>query len=313
MPALRVRPARERLPGDRPAVAAEVDDRLVEGLEVALVERLAQLALDLDAAHQLLVGALVVGLDPARGPDPWRGRPRRRRRGSASSRRPRRRIDADGDADARGHHPRRAGDVERLRERTPAPAWPRGSRRPWPSRSSQRITNSSPPKRATVSTGRTAEAIRGAIVAQQRVADLVAERVVDDLEVVEVDEQHRQRPRARGGPARARGGRTAACGWAGRSARRAAPGGAAAARTPARSIAAPRMLATDCRNERCSGVNCARLGRVGAEHAERPGVAADPHADTRCGCPARRTSPCRRSAARPAKSSMTTGSSTVSV
>ena len=56
---------------------------------------------------------------------------------------------------------------------------------------SSRITNSSPPKRAIVSPGRTArQALGGGD--QQLVAGAVAERVVDDLEVVDVGEQHRE-------------------------------------------------------------------------------------------------------------------------
>ena len=51
--------------------------------------------------------------------------------------------------------------------------------------------NSSPPRRATVSFGRSAclEPARDGL--QQLVAGVVAERVVDDLEAVEVEEQHR--------------------------------------------------------------------------------------------------------------------------
>ena len=61
---------------------------------------------------------------------------------------------------------------------------------------SERIsTNSSPPRRATVSPSRTAALQALAHVAQQLVAEVVAERVVDDLEVVEVDEHHRDRAR----------------------------------------------------------------------------------------------------------------------
>ena len=54
---------------------------------------------------------------------------------------------------------------------------------------------------------------------QQLVADAVPERVVDALEVVEVDEQRRDRRLAASASARAsaRRGRGSACGWAGRS------------------------------------------------------------------------------------------------
>ena len=50
--------------------------------------------------------------------------------------------------------------------------------------------NSSPPIRATVSPGRSAASSRRATDSQQPVAGLVAERVVDELEAVEVEEQH---------------------------------------------------------------------------------------------------------------------------
>ena len=51
-------------------------------------------------------------------------------------------------------------------------------------------TNSSPPKRATVSVGRTMRAQPVGDRGQQPVADRMAERVVDLLELVEIDEQH---------------------------------------------------------------------------------------------------------------------------
>ena len=93
------------------------------------------------------------------------------------------------------------------------------------STSSQTTTNSSPPSRATVSAGRTAATIRWRERDQQRVAGGVAEEVVDALEVVEVDEQHRGVAALALGHARARGGcgRGRACGWRARSAGRAAP------------------------------------------------------------------------------------------
>ena len=66
------------------------------------------------------------------------------------------------------------------------------------------MANSSPPSRATVHPGRlTAVAQARPDFAQQQVADLVAERVVDVLEVVEVHQQHGDRPgRGRGGERR---------------------------------------------------------------------------------------------------------------
>ena len=100
--------------------------------------------------------------------------------------------------------------------------------------SSSSTVNSSPPRRATVSPGpdRRLEPPRDRD--QQLVADLVAERVVDELEAVEVEEQHgRGRGRVRGagrGGSPGRGGRGTARGSAGRSARRAARRAAGAAR-----------------------------------------------------------------------------------
>ena len=60
----------------------------------------------------------------------------------------------------------------------------------------QMITNSSPPRRTTRSPERTLRARRSADQAQQVVARVVAEVVVDELEPVEVDIQHRELPLA---------------------------------------------------------------------------------------------------------------------
>ena len=64
---------------------------------------------------------------------------------------------------------------------------------------SSRITNSSPPKRAIMSSGRSSRGQALGDGDQQLVAGAVAERVVDDLEVVDVGEQHREAVLARGG------------------------------------------------------------------------------------------------------------------
>ena len=61
-------------------------------------------------------------------------------------------------------------------------------------------TNSSPPKRATTSEPRTALRSRSATDAQELVAAGMAQRIVDLLELVEVDEMDRERP----APAQAR-------------------------------------------------------------------------------------------------------------
>ncbi len=60
-----------------------------------------------------------------------------------------------------------------------------------------RMANSSPPRRATTSPGRTELVSRLATMPEQLVADVVALRVVDRLEAVQVQEEHgRPRPRA---------------------------------------------------------------------------------------------------------------------
>ena len=53
--------------------------------------------------------------------------------------------------------------------------------------------NSSPPKRATTSVPRSAPMMRAATVRSSASPTDVAERIVDALEVVEVDEQQRER------------------------------------------------------------------------------------------------------------------------
>ena len=58
---------------------------------------------------------------------------------------------------------------------------------------SSRTANSSPPKRATVSDGRTASTSRCADLAENEVAGGMAETVVDHLEIVQVDEEHADR------------------------------------------------------------------------------------------------------------------------
>ena len=72
-----------------------------------------------------------------------------------------------------------------------------------PSTFSQTTTNSSPPKRASVSWGRTAVVSRAATELQQRVAGGVPEAVVDELEAVEVEEEDGEGRAARRGANRA--------------------------------------------------------------------------------------------------------------
>ena len=106
----------------------------------------------------------------------------------------------------------------------------------------RRTANSSPPSRATVTPGPAAVAEAVGDLADQLVADVVAEGVVDGLEAVQVDDHDRRRGTARRRRAATRcvGQRRAgARGWAGRSARRAARRGAAA-RSASRCAARPR-------------------------------------------------------------------------
>ena len=65
------------------------------------------------------------------------------------------------------------------------------------------IVNSSPPRRVTVSVSRThcLQPLGG--LAQHVVAGLVAERVVDALEVIEIDDEQRELSRLAVAPARA--------------------------------------------------------------------------------------------------------------
>ena len=70
-----------------------------------------------------------------------------------------------------------------------------------PLTSSHTTTNSSPPSRATVSPSRTTCSNRRRELGQQLVAAAVPERVVDGLEVVEVEQQHRDHAVGAGRPA----------------------------------------------------------------------------------------------------------------
>ena len=80
-------------------------------------------------------------------------------------------------------------------------------------------TNSSPPKRATTSVWRTMRRSRSATAHSSSSPHGMAERIVDLLELVEVDEQHGAAvARARRRAARRRSGRGRRRGWAGRSA-----------------------------------------------------------------------------------------------
>ena len=195
---LGVAPAQQRLDADDREVAQR-DHRLV--LEAQLVRARAP-----GAGRSRPAGARSrARASPRRTPRsgraraPWPGTSRRRRRGSA--RRPARRR---GPARCRCWWSRSARSPT---ARTAGRRSPRSARRVSiasrsEAMSSSRIPNSSPPNRATVSLERSACFSRGAAAAQQLVAHVVAEAVVDQLEVVEIEEQDRGTATA-GGPRRA--------------------------------------------------------------------------------------------------------------
>ena len=191
-PAGRV-PADERLDADDRA-ARELDDRLVleararRARPPAQIERLELGPLG-DAVAHPRPGTARGG--PCRRSSPGTSRSRR----CAAGRRPRPSpADRDGDADARadqGVDVRRAGSGARTASMSAVGDERR--RRPRRPMSSRRTANSSPPSRAAVSPGRRTSASRSDDRAQQLVAAGVAEAVVDGLEVVEVEEQDRER------------------------------------------------------------------------------------------------------------------------
>ena len=96
---------------------------------------------------------------------------------------------------------------------------------------------------------------------EQAVAGPVAERVVDDLEVVEVDEQDRDLERLRVGDRLAAGAAGRTCGSAARSAGRGAPGSRAGARRP---------CAWRCRGSGRPSTRARRRGRGRASAATGP-------------------------------------------
>ena len=148
---------------------------------------------------------------------PWRRTSRRRRRAGGPPRSSPR-SHGEGDAETRGGLELVARDPDRPADRGDRCGRPRratSSSSPKPSRSR---ANSSPPRRAALSRRAPRRRSRSATVAQHGVPGGVAERVVDRLEVVEVEEDHREAasPCAGGAPGRARPGPGTARGWAGR-------------------------------------------------------------------------------------------------
>ena len=206
-------PADQRLAAHRLA-AGEREDRLVGEHQLVPGQGVAQPALDLDVACSLRgAGSRRTAPGAVRRP-PWPGTSPRRPR-AASPRGRCRALRETRYADARQHRDFGRAERERLLDRVQHPLGER-QRLASLSMSSARITNSSPPRRATVSLSRISSARRPETRHQQLVPDLVAEVVVDRLELVEVDEQHRHHARGCGAAGRAPAwrGPSAAPGWA---------------------------------------------------------------------------------------------------
>ena len=224
---LGIGPAQQRLGADDRAVG-DAHDRLVVELQRVVLQRAAQ------RAFRACAGAAGARPGPRRGTGTCCGRAP----STGTSRRPRASA-ALRDRRNRPGTPRCRSTTSR---RCRAPRCLNGcaiasssfcAMRPricGSSKSSTITMNSSPPRRASRSVSRSASDERARHVLQQLVADPVAERVVDVLEAVEVDEQHADAAAAAPAPARspASAARAAAAGSAGRSARRASPCTAAA-------------------------------------------------------------------------------------
>ena len=195
------------------APGAQVDDRLGVQREAVLVERVADLrrptrAAPVDARLSASVPSATGEAVAAR--PPWRRTSRgRRRRARRRARQPSvpsnrampmlavTRLRVAGDCE----HGLARGPPRAARRRPPAP------RRAPPSGSS--TANSSPPSRASMSVGAERSRSTWATPHDQLVAGAVAERVVDVLEVVEVEHQQPRRARRSARPAR-RGARARA-------------------------------------------------------------------------------------------------------
>ncbi len=183
-------PAHQRLEA-RHGLGGEVDLRLVVQLELAPLERAAQVLLQGAAAARLLVHpgledverAAVPGLGAAAAPA---------RRGAAAgpARPPRPPRGRQRDADRGPHHQvlpgDREGPLEAVEEpRGQAPASAAGPRRTAPRRTRPRRAG---PRRRRRASRR--EPLAHGL--EQRVPRRVAQRVVEDAEAVEVDQQQRQ-------------------------------------------------------------------------------------------------------------------------
>ena len=260
---LRVLPAQQRLDrDDRPVARASNVGWKCRRSSLGL-DRPAQLGRGLDPGQQLAADPVVVDLVAVPARRPWRRTARCRRRAAGRS----------GVSSARV-----ASAMPMLVERrTSCPPATNGSRIVARMRSaiamvsvplrtsSQHTTNSSPPNRATVSDGRTVgpQSRRG--LDEDRVARRVPERVVHELEVVEVEEQQRDASTSSTRSDRlqrvAEPVASAACGSGGRSAGRAASGAAAPARASRCSVTSTAWVTSDvdrARRRRGSRSTCSR-------------------------------------------------------
>ena len=182
-------PAQQRLHGDE-LVAGEIDLRLIGERELAGRQRAAQV--DLERAARL-DARVHVRLEEAERAAPLGLGAIEREVGAfhqvvGGAAVVRRERDADADAGI----DLLPVDLDRLGDDLDQPARERARRLRRSSRHC-RIANSSPPSRAIVSSSRdrAADALRDG--AEQLVADRMAERVVDALEIVEVEAEHRHR------------------------------------------------------------------------------------------------------------------------
>ena len=195
-------------------------------LQLAARDRLAQVGLEHLPVLRPRCASRARRSSSCRARRPWRRRARGRRCGPArrrssprvgAMRDPDRRADRDVMALDHVRHARPAGSA-------PGEASSKAGRRRLPGSTA---LNSSPPSRPTWPSSPITLVSRCATCLQQRVADRVAERVVDVLEPVEVDQEQGAAASADArrcaAPRRASG--ASACGWAGRSANHIRRGG----------------------------------------------------------------------------------------
>ena len=186
-PARRVLPADQRLDaGDPPGV--ELDERLVLEEQLVALHRQAELAAELHALHELRAHRPARSAPRGPCPRPWRRTSRGRR---SRARRPRWRRERG--TPGRGSPTRRSGA---RRGRAAARARGAGARRSATPRRGREVLEqdgelvAAEPRGGVLGAQAGRQSLGGR--AQQLVADRVAEAVVDRLEVVEIDEDHRE-------------------------------------------------------------------------------------------------------------------------